>query len=62
MKVFEYEYFINYGSGAGIVIAGSKSSAMRMIKERFDDESLDELILTEVDLSVPRLIDHSYNE
>jgi hypothetical protein len=62
MKVFIYEYPIRCGNGAGIVIAESEVEAAKMIYEKLKIGVFDELEITEIDISVPQVIDHSWEE
>lgn len=68
MKVYEYAYFIRYGSGSGIVIAESAEDAIKLLCENYPPpnntvkELFPELELTEIDITKPRVFDHSYAE
>jgi hypothetical protein len=62
MKIFTYSYHIPYGSGAGVVIAESEIEAHKIIYEKLNVGTLDELETTEVDISKPQLIDMSWSE
>jgi len=61
MKCFEYRYDIPYGNGCGIVFAKSELEACKMIKYRPYSELI-ELTITEIDMSKPQIIDHSWAE
>jgi len=64
MKCFEYEYFIQYGNGCGIVFAESKAEACKMIKcnPPYRHSELIDLEIKEIDVSKPQIIDHSWAE
>jgi hypothetical protein len=67
MKVFEYEYYERWGNGAGIVIAESIDDAKAMMKEPYPfhktiEELFPDLEIKEVDITKPRVIDHSWCE
>lgn len=67
MKVYEYDYYISYGSGSGIVIAESVEEAIKLMCEEYSSEHtvqelFPDLELTEIDITKPQVIDHSYAE
>jgi len=67
MKVFEYEYYERWGNGAGIVIAESIEDAKVMMRSPYPPDKTVEMLFpelefTEVDITKPQVIDHSYAE
>ena len=65
MKVFEYWYDETWGEGQGIVIAESEDEAIKMMMEDYDapiERVYPDLKFTEIDITKPQLIDHSWCE
>lgn len=60
MKIFEYEYFIRWGRGQGIIIAETKELAIKMLTKK--KGNVEDLEITEKDISIPQIIDHSWEE
>ncbi len=61
LKAFEYDYYINYGHGCGIVFAKTKEDAIKMIKEK-PYSGIKNFEIEEIDTSKPCVIDHSWSE
>jgi hypothetical protein len=61
LKAFEYNYSIRYGSGCGIVFAETKEEAIKMINEK-PYAMVRDLEVEEIDISKPRIFDHSWQE
>lgn len=61
MKVFTYDYYIPYGSGHGVVIAESIEEAEKMIRAQPYHE-IDDLQITEIDITKTQLVDMSWEE
>jgi hypothetical protein len=67
MKVFRYEYYEEWGNGAGIVIAESIEDARKMMREPYPlDKTVEELFpnleFEEIDITKPQVIDQSWTE
>jgi len=61
MKVFTYEYDIRYGQGAGVVVAGTKEEAIEIINHELYC-TVEDLKVTELDISKPTIVDMSWEE
>lgn len=68
MKVFKYDYYEPWGAGQGIVIAESIDDAKKLMHAPYSqsDKTFEQifpnLIVEEVDITKPQVIDHSWCE
>jgi len=73
MKVFEYNYYERWGNGCGIIIAESVDHAKELLCKSYlekEEKSIVEILdkeypnieFTEIDITEPQIIDHSYME
>jgi len=67
VKVFEFRYYERWGNGAGIVVAETIEDAKVMMKAPYgDDKTIEqifpELEFEEIDITKPRVIDHTWTE
>lgn len=63
MKIYEYSFDVNYGSGIGIVFAKNKDNALKLIKEN-DGYYIkgEEITLEEIVIKNELVISHSWTE
>jgi hypothetical protein len=67
MKVFEFTYYERWGNGAGIVVAETTEDAIKLMcepypKDKTAAEMFPELEFTEIDITKPQVVDHTYTE